>query len=50
MKDMLAGEPIFLRLKKPDYALAGYGFFAHFEVLDLHMAWSTFGWKMANSS
>lgn len=35
----------FFRLKKPDYAIAGYGFFAHFDVIDLHMAWGTFGWK-----
>jgi putative restriction endonuclease len=45
MKDLQPGEPVFFRLKKPDYAIAGYGFFAHFEVLDLHAAWSAFGWK-----
>lgn len=45
MKAMSPGEPIFFRLKKPDYAIAGYGFFAHFGVLDLDMAWSVFGWK-----
>ena len=45
MKAMAPGEPIFFRLKKPDYAIAGYGFFAHFEVVDLHTAWSAFGWK-----
>lgn len=45
MKEMSPGEPIFFRLKKPDYAIAGYGFFAHFERLDLHAAWSAFGWK-----
>lgn len=26
MKDMGAGETIFFRLKRPDYAIAGYGF------------------------
>ena len=45
MKQMAPGEPIFFRLKKPDYAVVGYGFFAHFEVLDLLTAWATFGWK-----
>jgi putative restriction endonuclease len=45
MKALLPGEPIFFRLKKPDYAIAGYGFFAHFQLLDLHLAWATLGWK-----
>jgi hypothetical protein len=45
MRAMVAGELIFFRLKKPDYAIAGYGFFAHFEVLDLDLAWQTFGEK-----
>jgi len=45
MKEMYTGEPVFFRLKKPDYCIAGYGFFAHFDVVDLHTAWATFGWK-----
>lgn len=45
MKRQDAGEPILFRLKKPDYAIAGFGFFVHFEVLDLETAWATFGWK-----
>jgi len=45
MKEMSPGEPIFFRLKKPYYVIAGYGFFAHFARVDLHTAWSTFGWK-----
>lgn len=45
MKKMAPGEPIFFRLKKPDYAIAGYGFFAHFQVLDLDLAWQTFSEK-----
>jgi putative restriction endonuclease len=45
MKTLLPGEPVFFRLKRPWYAIAGYGFFAHFVVLDLDLAWSTFGWK-----
>lgn len=42
---MKPGEPIFFRLKKPHYAIAGYGVFAHFTVLDLDVAWDCFGWK-----
>ncbi len=45
MKEMSPGEIIFFRLKRPDYAIAGYGFFAHFDVVDLRLAWSLFGWK-----
>lgn len=45
MKQMTPGETVFFRLKRPHYAIAGYGFFAHFDVVDLHMAWSAFGWK-----
>lgn len=26
MKNMLTGEPIFFRLKRPDHCIAGYGF------------------------
>lgn len=45
MKQLGPGEPVFFRLKKPDYAIAGYGFFADFHVLELDEAWSLFGWK-----
>jgi putative restriction endonuclease len=45
MKTMVPGEVIFFRLKRPDYRIAGYGFFAHFSLVDLHTAWSAFGWK-----
>ncbi len=45
MKQMEVGTPVFFRLKKPVFAIAGYGFFAHFGVLSLKMAWETFGWK-----
>lgn len=45
MREMAAGELIFFRLKKPDYAIAGYGFFAHFQALDLDLAWQTLGEK-----
>jgi putative restriction endonuclease len=42
MKKTSPGEPILFRLKKPNYAVAGYGFFAHFQALDLDLAWQTF--------
>jgi putative restriction endonuclease len=45
LKTMAPGEPIFFRLKAPRYAIAGYGLFAHFSVLDLDVAWDCFGWK-----
>lgn len=45
MKQMRPGEPVFFRLKSPHNAIAGYGFFAHFTVLELDTAWSTFGNK-----
>ncbi len=45
MKQMSPGDPIFFRLKKPDYAIAGYGFFGHFQLLSLDDAWTIFGWK-----
>lgn len=45
MKRMVPGELLFFRLKRPDYCVAGYGFYAHFATVDLHTAWSTFTWK-----
>ncbi len=45
MKSMRPGEPVFLRLKAPFSSIAGYGFFAHFTVLELTEAWKTFGEK-----
>ena len=45
MKSMDPGLPVFFRLKAPIRSIAGYGFFAHFVVLGLDEAWSTFGDK-----
>ena len=45
IRNMIVGEPVFLRRKSPDNAIAGYGFYAHFQVLDLDVAWETFGCK-----
>lgn len=50
MKRMLPGDPVFFRLKQPTYAIAGYGFFAHFETLTIEMAWRLFGWRNGDSS
>jgi putative restriction endonuclease len=45
MKHLSPGEPVFLRLKRPRYCIAGYGFFAHFTALSLEKAWEFFDWK-----
>lgn len=50
MKKMEPGEPVFFRLKRPDYAIAGYGFFAHFQVVPVEDAWDLFGWKNGDNS
>lgn len=42
---MRPGEPVFFRLKAPTNAIAGYGFFAVFTLLELQAAWQTFGDK-----
>lgn len=43
MKSFRPGEPVFFKLKAPTHCIAGYGFFAHFALLDLDVAWDTFG-------
>lgn len=45
MKRMAPGEPVFFRLKRPDYCVAGYGFFAHFKVVTIEQAWDLFSWR-----
>ena len=37
------GEPLFFRLKKPHYAIAGFGLFARHEVVTAKLAWEAFG-------
>ena len=39
------GEPFFLRLKTPHYAVAGFGTFAVWQLLSLPLAWEVFGEK-----
>jgi len=50
MKAMAPGEPVFFRLKRPTYAIAGYGFFAHFRVVSIGEAWTLFGWRNGDDS
>jgi len=42
---MVASEPVFLRLKASEHAIAGVGFFATFHLLSLDEAWRWFGWR-----
>src|SRR5512140_684972 len=44
-KQFTPGEPIFFRLGAPERKIAGVGFFATFQVLDLSLAWETFGFR-----
>ncbi len=37
------GEPFFFRLKRPHYAIAGFGYFARHEVVPAWLAWNSFG-------
>lgn len=42
------GSPFFFKLKKPHYAVAGFGFFARHSILPAWLAWETF--KEANGA
>jgi putative restriction endonuclease len=37
------GEPFLFRLKKPHYAIAGFGLFARHEIIPARLAWDAFG-------
>ena len=39
------GQPVFLRLKSPYYAIAGVGFYTAFHVLPMDEAWQLFQWR-----
>src|ERR1700694_4092221 len=41
-KALSAGEPIFFRLKAPRNVIAGFGYFAHFSILPVSMAWNVY--------
>lgn len=43
VKALSAGTPVFFRLKKPNYAVAGVGFFAAYHMLTIDDAWGAFG-------
>ena len=36
------GEPIFFKLKKPHYTIAGFGIFVHHSILPAWLAWDSF--------
>lgn len=40
---LAVGTPFFFKLKAPDHAIAGFGFFAGFSILPDWLAWDTFG-------
>jgi putative restriction endonuclease len=42
-KALQPGEPLFFRLKKPHYAIAGFGLFARHEIVTARLAWEAFG-------
>src|SRR5215831_6107595 len=44
-RNFQTGEPIFFRLGAPERKVAGYGFFAYFNLLPLDLAWETFGYR-----
>ncbi|MBI3609906.1 MAG: HNH endonuclease [Nitrospirae bacterium] len=35
--------PFFFKLKKPYYAISGFGYFRHFSIIPARLAWDTFG-------
>ena len=39
------GDPVFFRLGAPTRKIAGYGFFASFQLLPLDLAWDCFGFR-----
>jgi putative restriction endonuclease len=44
------GSPFFFKLKKPHYAIGGFGFFATKTVLPTSVAWETFGFKNGSAT
>lgn len=38
-----AGAPFFFRLKKPHYAICGFGYLSYTDILPAWLAWDTFG-------
>ena len=44
------GQPVFLRLKAPYYAIAGVGFYTAFHVLPMDEAWQLFQWRNGDAT
>ena len=40
---LLPGAPFFFKLKSPFNAIAGFGYFAHFSILPVSLAWDVYG-------
>src|SRR4051794_12995547 len=45
LKRIVPGAPFFFKLKKPHYAIGGFGFFARSSVIPAWLAWESFGVK-----
>ncbi|RKY17567.1 MAG: HNH endonuclease [Planctomycetota bacterium] len=45
VRSITPGAPFFLRLKRPHHAIAGFGFFAHWQLVPFSLAWELFGQK-----
>lgn len=43
LKRVKPGSPFFFKLKKPHYAVAGYGYFARSSAVPAWLAWESFG-------
>lgn len=50
LKSFRRGTPVLFKLKSPHNAIAGGGFFEHFTVLPISIAWDAFGKKNGASS
>jgi putative restriction endonuclease len=44
-KTLRSGQPVLFRLKSPYRAIAGVGFFVHFSILPMSLAWAAFSVK-----
>ncbi len=45
LKKLLPGAPFLFKLKKPNNAIAGIGFFSSHTILPISKAWELFGWR-----
>jgi putative restriction endonuclease len=49
-KILRSGQPVLFRLKSPYNAIAGVGFFVHFSILPMSLAWAAFSVKNGAAS